>query len=153
MFTPPAEHDGRDWAEAGADYGPFLYSDWFDPGAPNYRGPLPRTPPPSGDSCGCPSCASEGYYIVSPLCKFWRAHCDICAGTREYYDLGRRRRLPCPVCLEEWPPAVAAFREALRNPIRAAEKLRERARIDAARAERDARLIARVRRGRMTGPT
>jgi hypothetical protein len=116
------------------DFGGYRYYMFFDPHSPHCR-PLPRTPPraanyDAGDRCRCPSCASEGWYEQSPACRFWRAGCWLCEGTREWVHFlgpGRPVRLPCEVCFDAWPEDVRFFRDALRSPRATARRLRDEA--------------------------
>ena len=124
---------GTDAFDLAVNYGGLRYETFFgrDPSIP-----LPNTPPPAAsgpDKCGCPSCASQGWYAESPFCRYWNNRCDACAGTRiwlDYNDGRPPRRVPCDLCAEAWPAAIAWFRFALRSPRAAARKLRD----DAARA-------------------
>lgn len=96
-------------------YGRYAYGDWFNPSSTNYQGPLQRKPRPAGTACACPSCTSQGWFDESPLCRFWGAHCDLCQGTREWFDYADRKRKPCDVCEENWTDAVREFRDAIRT--------------------------------------
>lgn len=127
---------GTDDFDLDVNYGGLTYSMFFG-GGPNCT-PLPKTPPISGSQCLCPSCSSQGWYASSPACRFWRAHCELCSGTRRYQDYSEGRpprRLPCDLCAAEWDEDVDWFRYALRSPRAAARKLREQA--AAARAARE----------------
>ncbi|WP_109530062.1 MULTISPECIES: hypothetical protein [Nocardia] len=117
-----------DWADRAVNFGGYQFHTLFDRRSPHYQ-PLPDTPPPSavyerGDRCLCAHCASEGLYAACPLCRFWRAHCDVCAGRRRYRDFGTRREMACDDCLDMWRTEVSHFREALRSPAAAARALR-----------------------------
>lgn len=123
---------GTDRFDLAVNYGGMVYSQYFGGGVDCT--PLPRKPEPAGDSCRCPSCESEGWYASSPLCRFWRADCFACGGTRDYVEIDHdgRRRVPCEICELEWTDAVAAFRRDLRSPSAAARRLRNEARAQAA---------------------
>ncbi len=126
---------GTDQFDLAVNYGGLKFHMYFG-GGPNCT-PLPRTPPPACTSCRCPSCASEGWYAASPVCRLWRACCEFCSGTRFglVYERGRRpRREPCEECATAWRKDVRWFREALRNPWRAADQLRREA-VWSARAD------------------
>lgn len=122
---------GTDEFDLAVNFGSYRYYMFFRTGPTWTRTPLPRTPPPAGTSCHCPSCTSQGWYAQSPVCRFWRAHCEFCRGHRfglVYYEAGRRPRSePCEECAEAWREDVDYFRAALRNPRGAARRLREEA--------------------------
>ena len=145
MFTPtPAELAG-DWADQAVDFGGLSYDAFFNPRSLGYRGrPIPRKPPPVayGQKCACPSCRSEGWYAVSPLCKFWRATCEVCGGERRFWVHASRTYEPCELCQEEWTLDVRFFRDALRSPRAVARRLREQAASAAAQAQAEARARA-----------
>ena len=120
---------GTDHFDLAVNYGGLVYSRYFGGGLDCT--PLPRMPLPAGDECRCPSCESEGWYAASPVCRFWRAHCEACDGTRSYVEFlgaGRRHVVTCELCELEWTEAVAVFRRDLRSPRAAAQRLREQAR-------------------------
>ncbi|RAS59519.1 hypothetical protein C8D87_114131 [Lentzea atacamensis] len=119
---------GTDHFDLAVDYGGLTYSMFF--GTDTNHTPLPTEPPPKGTVCLCPSCQSEGWYAQSPVCRFWRAHCEDCDGTRSSreFDRGRpARTVACQRCAEEWTAAVNEFRRVLRNPAAAARQLRAQA--------------------------
>ena len=125
-FAPGA--DGYDLA---VNFGGLRYDMFFGP-RPT-RGRPPTTPPVAVwgvDECGCPSCASEGWYAASPLCRYWRSLCELCDGCRthtvQYEPGGPLRRVPCQGCREEWHRDLVWFRWALRDPAAAAADLRSR---------------------------
>jgi hypothetical protein len=121
---------GTDEFDLAVNYGGLTYSMFFGD-SPN-RTPLPSAPPPRGTRCLCPSCQSQGWYAQSPVCRFWRAHCYVCNGSRFYRDFtyGRPpRTTACELCAEEWTAAVDEFGRVLRNPAAAARQLRAHARV------------------------
>ncbi|SEP53683.1 MULTISPECIES: hypothetical protein [Amycolatopsis] len=129
MFVPSAAQLAKDWAARAVDFGGYAYYMFFQPRMPGCT-PLPRKPERVGVQCLCPSCASEGWFAQSPACNFWRAHCELCSGTREwvhYPASGGWTRLPCDLCEQAWQDDVRFFRDALRSPRRTAEKLRAEA--------------------------
>jgi hypothetical protein len=135
MFKPTREQLSGDWAARAVDFGGYKYAQFFVRYATNHQGPLPATPPPAacydaGERCRCPSCLSEGWFAVSPRCRFWRAECRECWGTRQIRIPGSLGREPCEQCLAEWRVAVRFFRHALRSPKATAQRLR----VEAARA-------------------
>lgn len=127
MFTPSATELAKDHFERQVSFGGWTHAQFFDPRATNYCGPLPRTPPPAGDRCRCPGCASEGWYASSPVCRFWRAFCDRCQGHRSYVDLASRIRIDCEDCRDSWTTDVRFFRDALRSPSAIVQRLRSEA--------------------------
>ncbi|GAB3162201.1 hypothetical protein GCM10027258_80800 [Amycolatopsis stemonae] len=122
---------GTDAFDLRVNYGGLRYETFFGRSPDRFR--LPNTPPPAASGpgkCACPSCASQGWYAQPPHCKYWRAHCDACEGSRDYLDfsVGRPpRRVPCDACAEAWREDVAWFRFALRSPRAAAQQLRDAA--------------------------
>lgn len=119
---------GTDEFDLAVNFGGYRYYMFF--GAGPHCSPLPSTPPPAGGTCRCPSCASDGWFAASPVCKYWNAHCDVCAGTRFWLDYSAGRppkRQPCELCLEAWREDVRWFRDALRNPRGTARRLRDEA--------------------------
>jgi hypothetical protein len=107
----------------------FVTRNWQgDRREPDHR--LPWTPPPSGSACGCPHCATEGWYAQSPACNFWRATCGLCDGTRRqpiFENAAVVCTEPCDICQEAWHHDVAFFREALTSPQALIRRLREEA--------------------------
>lgn len=114
------------------NFGPaYRYELFFDRSNPHHIR-LPSDPPmsvnlDSGDRCGCESCRSEGWYAESPLCRFWRAHCDACGGMRSYRVPGTGREEGCELCETAWPREVAWFRLAFWDRQLAARILRDQA--------------------------
>jgi hypothetical protein len=122
------------------DYGGYTYAQFFEPDSPT---PLPLFPPSAarpGDPCPCPACYSGGQYPVSPVCRFWRATCEVCDGRRVYrYQRAYRYRRPrwwdrwatssgaCVLCEAEWHLARGWFSYCLLDPRGAADMLRYRA--------------------------
>jgi hypothetical protein len=96
-------------------FGRFAYGDWFNLSSTNYQGPLPRSPRKAGNSCLCPSCVSQGWFDESPLCRFWGKHCELCQGSREWFDMADRTRKSCDICEENWTAAVREFRDTIRS--------------------------------------
>jgi hypothetical protein len=142
MFVPTPDQLAGDWADRMVDFGPYVYSEFSDSRAPNFVRSLPRRPPvaadyDAGQRCRCPSCVSEGWYAVSPLCHFWRATCEACAGRRVVRAPGARVQERCGLCDEEWARDVWFFRHALRSPRRVAARLRGEALRAAARSAED----------------
>jgi hypothetical protein len=127
VFTPPDTELAKDHFELQVSFGGWTYAQFFDPRATNYGDPLPRTPPPVGERCLCPSCVSEGWYASSPACRFWRAFCDLCQGCRSYVDPALRIRVDCEACQDAWTTDVRFFRDALRSPAAVVRRLRTEA--------------------------
>jgi hypothetical protein len=113
-----------------ATYGRFAYGDWFNPSSTNYQGPLPRTPRTAGTECYCPSCESQGWFDTSPLCRLWNAHCELCGGTRSWFDYSTRTRQRCDLCEELWAEDVREFRNTIGS---AAHRARVQAYYDGVR--------------------
>jgi hypothetical protein len=135
---------GTDEYDLAVNYGGYR-SHMFFGGGPHCA-PLPAVPRPvpvatrefcecpvpcaTGERCECPHCASEGWWAQSPACKYWRAGCELCEGTRIWldYSAGRPpRRRPCDLCAHAWREDVRWFRDALRNPRGVAQRLRDEA--------------------------
>lgn len=123
---------GTDSFDLDVDFGGLRYEMFFGDGPD--RTALPSTPPEAAvgaGQCLCPSCDSQGWFAESPVCKYWRAHCEVCEGRRVYrnwHTPGHPPSLePCELCIEEWRRDVDWFRYALRNPGAAARQLREHA--------------------------
>ncbi|GAB3289105.1 hypothetical protein [Parasphingorhabdus pacifica] len=96
-------------------FGPaYAYELFFDPSHPHHVR-LPSRPPISGryetgERCGCESCRTEGWYVGSPMCRFWRSHCEACDGQRTYRVYlapGTWREEVCELCqspgAKRWP--------------------------------------------------
>lgn len=99
-----------------ATYGRYAYGDWFNPSSTNYQGPISHTPRPAGQMCYCLSCVSQGWFDESPLCRFWGAQCDLCQGTRFWWDHATRMRKACDLCQEQWTADVRGeFRDTIRS--------------------------------------
>jgi hypothetical protein len=81
VFRPSQQQLDQHWSQRDVDFGGYRHGEFFDPRHPYYH-PLPTSPPPAGnydagDRCACEHCRSEGWYAPSPVCRFWRAHCDV----------------------------------------------------------------------------
>jgi hypothetical protein len=129
MFVPTPQQLASDWADQLVDFGPYVYSEFFNRHAVNFVRSLPHRPPvaasyDAGERCLCPSCKSEGWYAVSPLCRFWRATCEVCHGQRVSRVPGSGVKERCELCHEDWALDVRFFRDALRSPRRVAARLR-----------------------------
>lgn len=103
----------------------YLVDFGYTPEDLDYIAQLPTTPPPAasyatGDRCGCASCASEGWYNTSPLCRFWHDGCELCKGSRSAWAE------PCSFCGEAWTEEVAWFRYAVGHRDIAAQVLRDK---------------------------
>lgn len=99
--------------DSGLTFGRYVYSDWFNHNSTNYQGPLPTSPPKAGTVCYCPECITEGWFDGGPLCRFWGAHCELCQGTRQWFDRSDRKHKPCDICQENWTAAVREFRDTI----------------------------------------
>ncbi|GAA2678838.1 MULTISPECIES: hypothetical protein [Actinosynnema] len=123
---------GADAFDHAVDFGGLRYEMFFGDGPDCIA--LPSTPPVAAvgvGQCLCPSCDSQGWFTETPVCKYWRAHCEACGGRRVYsywHTTGHPPSLErCSLCIEEWARQVAWFRYALRSPRAAAQELRKQA--------------------------
>jgi hypothetical protein len=134
LFIHTPAQLAQDWTARRVDFSGYQYGPPSNPDSPHYR-PLPASPPAvtgrRNDSlndwaeCRCLHCTSHGWYALSPLYRFWRAHCDWCAGAAAHR--GRRPGgwvRPRELWRDAWRTDVRFFLEALRNPTRAARRLR-----------------------------
>lgn len=122
---------GTDSFDLQVNYGGLRYEHFFGRNPTCHR--LPSQPPPAAvgvGECWCPSCDSQGWFAPSPACRYWRAHCEECNGTRVWLDYNDGRppqRRACELCAQEWPAALRWFRYSLLHPAAAARHLRRQA--------------------------